>query len=141
MKSLRQGVTAQQAIPLKTGTSSVKNVESLMSNKILPNAVKVGPYVFSVLEQGSAWQLESEIYGKVVYERLEIHVGVDNPPAVILDTFLHELLHTVTYTFTIHGDEEACVSAAATGLTGVFVDNPDMLTNIKRLVAKVRKGY
>lgn len=74
------------------------------------------------------------------YCRIAIQNG--QHPAEEADTVLHEILHAIWYCMSISeggADEEAVVRRMASGLTGVFMDNPHLLkyfTDIQKLINK-----
>lgn len=56
----------------------------------------------------------------------EIYVGEGQSPVELLDTVLHEIIHSITWLMGLgnHQDEELFVRLIATGLVGVLQDNP-----------------
>lgn len=57
-----------------------------------------------------------------------IDIDEDGSPLEVADSVLHETLHGICYTMKLGFDEETeekFVSAVATGLMGVFQDNPE----------------
>lgn len=67
---------------------------------------------------------------------LVIHVLDGQHPVEEADTLIHELLHAIWFIMSIdHGglDEEAVVRRLASGLTGVFLDNPELLAYLQSI--------
>lgn len=61
----------------------------------------------------------------------------EQAPVMVLDTFLHEVYHTIFYVYNIEGedDEERTICTMATGFTAVLIDNPELV----KLISKVTK--
>jgi hypothetical protein len=79
-------------------------------------------------------------YGRVDLERGVIHIDDPQPPLVVADATLHEILHAIWAERRLpdRTREERAVTALAQGLTAVFRDNPGLLTYIDRLVRQAR---
>lgn len=76
----------------------------------------------------------------------EQKIEIDNTqlPSEELDTFIHETLHAVVrgmrIDFPSYEAEEAVVDRMGAGLAAVFLDNPDVVKYIQRLVKVANDG-
>jgi hypothetical protein len=63
------------------------------------------------------------------------------PPAEELDTVLHEVLHAIAHVMSIpfaaQEQEEQVVRMMGTGITGVLLENPDLVAYINDICQKV----
>lgn len=65
-----------------------------------------------------------------------LHILDGQHPVEEADTVLHELLHAIWFIMSIDQggvDEEAVVGRLASGLIGVFLDNPELLVYLKSI--------
>lgn len=75
------------------------------------------------------WPLEIDggaHLGMADRHHLKIMVKQGQLPIEEADTFLHEILHSIDYVMDIKLSEHA-IRAMATGIIGVFQDNPDLV--------------
>lgn len=79
-------------------------------------------------------------YGRVDLDKGVIRIDDPQPPLVVADTILHEILHAIWAERRLPNRtrEERAVTALAQGLTTVFRDNPGLLTYIDKLVKEAR---
>ena len=79
-------------------------------------------------------------YGRVNLNRGIIRIDDPQPPFVVADATLHEILHAIWADRRLpdRPSEERAVTALAQGLTTVFRDNPGLLTYIDKLVEEAR---
>lgn len=79
-------------------------------------------------------------YGRIDLGRGIIRIDDPQPPLVVADATLHEILHAVWTDRRLpdRASEERAVTALAQGLTTVFRDNPGLLTYIDALVRQAR---
>jgi len=103
--------------------------------EVLPEKIKIGPHVFTVISRDQAWFDENRMYGRMYSTELTIEVCLNFSPTVVLDTFLHEVLHAVYFVYGMEckDNEERTVGVMSTGLTQVLVDNPTLLKCINKL--------
>ncbi|HEY1772410.1 MAG TPA: hypothetical protein VGH91_04380 [Gammaproteobacteria bacterium] len=97
--------------------------------------LKVGRRCYRVVRQHMP-----KDYGSVNFNRGIIRIDDPQPPGVVVDTVLHELLHAIWADFKLpdRPTEERAVTALAQGLMAVFRDNPGLATYIERLIGKER---
>lgn len=65
-----------------------------------------------------------------------IHILDGQHPVEEADTMIHELLHAIWFIMSIDQgdvDEEAVVRRLASGLIGVFLDNPELLAYLQSI--------
>ena len=81
-----------------------------------------------------------EEYGRVDLDRGIIRIDDPQPPFVVADATLHEILHAIWAQQRLPDRvrEERAVTSLAHGLATVFRDNPGLLTYIDRLVKEAR---
>ena len=79
-------------------------------------------------------------YGRVNLDRGIIRIDDPQPPFVVADATLHEILHAIWAELRLpeRPREERAVTALAQGLAAVFRDNPGLLTYIDKLVGDAR---
>ena len=79
-------------------------------------------------------------YGRVDLAKGIIRIDDPQPPFVVADATLHEILHAVWAERGLpdRAREERTVTALAQGLTAVFRDNPGLLQYLDRLVSEER---
>lgn len=81
-----------------------------------------------------------EDYGRVNLSKGIIRIDDPQPPFVVVDATLHEILHAVWAERRLpeRPSEERAVTALAQGLAIVFRDNPGLLGYIDRLLKESR---
>ncbi len=97
--------------------------------KLRPRIIKVLGRAY-VISYEQALNLGVTSVGMCDNYHLVIHVLDGQHPVEEYDTLIHELLHAIWFIMSIgHGglDEESVVRRLAAGLTGVFLDNPELL--------------
>ena len=96
----------------------------------LPEHIKVGPFDIAVVE--IAADVASRLREDGDFDGDTIHIAAGQRGPALADTVMHELLHAIFKTFALkdEDDEERIVSAIATGLIGVFRDNPNFAPRI-----------
>lgn len=106
----------------------VRNAGHPMARRVLPRTVIVGPYTFAVIERDREWFDKNKLYGRMYSVDLTIEVCTEQPNTIILDTFIHELLHAVYFVCNIHDkdDEERTTTTLATGMSQLFISNPSV---------------
>lgn len=79
-------------------------------------------------------------YGRVNLDRRVIHIDDPQPPFVVADATLHEILHAIWAERRLpdRPTEERAVTALAQGLSTVFRDNPGVLAYLDRLLKESR---
>jgi hypothetical protein len=79
-------------------------------------------------------------YGRVNLNRGIIRIDDPQPPFVVADATLHEILHAIWADRRLpeRPTEERAVTALAQGLAAVFCDNPGLLSYIERLIKEAR---
>lgn len=110
-----------------------------MKNPQLPSQVKIAGMIIQVEEwdhkQGAA-NMSFGIFSRIEQSiKIDVHVHVD----MLLDTFLHEVNHAIYWIYSLRedDDEERVVSIFATAWAQIFVDNPEVLTFIKKCRDKI----
>ena len=108
-----------------------------MSIVKIPSQVKVGPYNYRINSRDMEWFRVHNIHGRVHNSSLVMDIVNEQSPEMVLDTLIHEILHTVFYVYNVEeeDDEERTVNTMATGFTAVLVDNPEL----GKLISKVTK--
>ena len=103
--------------------------------KLRPRIIKVLGRAY-VISYEPALNLGATSVGLCDNSNLVIHVLDGQHPVEEYDTLIHELLHAIWFIMAIdHGglDEESVVRRLASGLTGVFLDNPELLTYLQSI--------
>ena len=79
-------------------------------------------------------------YGRVNLAKGIIRIDDPQPPFVVADATLHEILHAIWADRRLpdRPTEERTVTALAQGLAGVFRDNPGLLSYIDGLLKEAR---
>ncbi|HEY3645504.1 MAG TPA: hypothetical protein VGM16_09210 [Gammaproteobacteria bacterium] len=79
-------------------------------------------------------------YGRVDLDRGVIRIDDPQPPFVVADATLHEILHAIWAERGLpeRPREERVVTALAQGLAAVFRDNPGLLIYMDKLVKEAR---
>jgi hypothetical protein len=105
-------------------------VERLMELK----GLKIGRRFYKVKRQ----YLPKD-YGRVNLNRGIIRIYDPQPPFVVADVTLHEILHAIWADRRLpeRPTEERAVTALAQGLAAVFRDNPGLLTYVDSLVREL----
>ena len=100
-----------------------------------PKILKIGRRFYKVKRQ----YLPND-YGRVNLNRGIIRIDDPQPPFVVADTTLHEILHAIWADRRLpeRPTEERAVTALSQGLTAVFQDNPKLLSYIDGLVNRRR---
>lgn len=94
-------------------------------------ALKVGPHMVQVMyvDQATLNRIgdDERLVGFTDLITYTVYVLDSLKGSLLVDALLHELLHVIMYnTGCPVGNEEKVVSATATGLTGLFADNPEL---------------
>ena len=113
-------------------------------NDYLPAHVKVGPYYIQINQRDDLWREAKEVYGRYHSGYQVIDLVTENLTDVfILDTLLHEIMHAIHFVGNLNDndDEERIVTTMATGLVGVFVDNPDLVDYIQIVTTAQGEQY
>ena len=103
--------------------------------KLRPRIIKVLGRAY-VISYEPALNLGVPSIGLCDNSNLVIHVLDGQHPVEESDTLIHELLHAIWFIMSIdHGglDEESVVRRLASGLTGVFLDNPELLAYLQSI--------
>ena len=103
--------------------------------KLRPRIIKVLGRAY-VISYEPALNLGATSVGLCDNSNLVIHVLDGQHPVEEYDTLIHELLHAIWFIMSIdYGglDEESVVRRLASGLTGVFLDNPELLTYLQSI--------
>ncbi len=97
--------------------------------------LRIGRRNYSVIHQ----HLPGD-YGRVNLAKGIIRIDDPQPPFVVVDTTLHEILHAIWADRRLpdRAGEERAVTALAQGLAAVFRDNPGMLIYMERLLKQAR---
>lgn len=101
-----------------------------------PDSIRIGPFDIDIIPLTVQQSDDSGRWGEFSSRHQNIKFCVECDPIVALDTFIHEVLHAVHWSMNIQegANEEAIVSSTATGLTGVFRDNPELLPWMSRVL-------
>ena len=103
--------------------------------KLRPRTIKVLGRTY-VISYEPALNLGVPNVGMCDNYNLVIHVLDGQHQVEEADTLIHELLHAIWFIMSIdHGglDEEAVVLRLASGLVGVFLDNPELLAYLQSI--------
>ena len=103
--------------------------------KLRPRIIKVLGRAY-VISYEPALNLGVPNVGLCDNSNLVIHVLDGQHPVEEADTLIHELLHAIWFIMSIdHGgmDEESVVRRLASGLIGVFLENPDLLAYLQSI--------
>lgn len=103
--------------------------------KFRPRIIKVLGRAY-VISYEPALNLGATSVGLCDNSNLVIHVLDGQHPVEEYDTMIHELLHAIWFIMSIdYGglDEESVVRRLASGLTGVFLDNPELLAYLQSI--------
>lgn len=94
----------------------------------LPKTVKIGHFVFDVLPMGTPEREAANAYGVFESKYLQIRLDMNAPEKIIIDSFLHEILHGIWWVFGMDDEdnEERTIRVMSTGLATVFADNPGL---------------
>lgn len=100
-----------------------------------PKILKIGRRFYKVTRQ-----YLPEDYGRVNLAKGIIRIDDPQPPEVVVDATLHEILHAIWADRRLpdRASEERAVTALAQGLTAVFRDNPGLLGYIDELLKESR---
>jgi hypothetical protein len=94
----------------------------------IPQTVKVGPHVYSILRKPST-QMKGDL-GVCSFDQLEIWVKARMRKTKAQEVLLHEVLHATTHP-SFNGnkkmDDESFVNAVAPVLLQVLNDNPELV--------------
>lgn len=93
----------------------------------LPKTFRIGAHDFAILQWTLLEATTNGRWGEFSGHEACIRIQSDMPsPTKAVDTFLHELLHAIYFTYGIRDDdnEERTVGHMATALTTAFRDNP-----------------
>lgn len=106
----------------------------MATSPALPKTIVVGPFDYTITVDTDAINVKqveerSMLYGCTSRQRGEIHLHPDNSPSVMRETFLHEVLHTVTNVAGLDAelateDEERFVRRVSPILLDVLRRNP-----------------
>lgn len=104
-----------------------------MSNRVLPEYIKIGPYCYEVIEADDSWEEmhgNEGISGLCLHRDSKIYVSLTGNKAYDVDTFWHEIKHAIWFVFNLQDsdDEERVVSALSTGELMVLKDNPELFS-------------
>ena len=103
--------------------------------KLRPRIIKVLGRAY-VISYEPALNLGVPNVGLCDNSNLVIHVLDGQHPVEEADTLIHELLHAIWFIMSIDQggvDEEAVVGRLASGLIGVFLDNPELLVYLQSI--------
>lgn len=103
--------------------------------KNVPATVKVGTHTYTIETTAKSSMDDIGIYGDCNADRRRIRLADEQPEAShAVDVMLHELIHACYRAYNIEAErgEEYTVTAIATALTGVLIDNPEMRKWIDR---------
>lgn len=101
-----------------------------MSEEVhLPASVKVGYRVYRIEHWAPRSAAGSNRYGECSHAENVIRVDLSYGLVKAANTLLHELLHACCFVmrFDDKDDEERTVGALSNALTGIWVDNPDVI--------------
>ena len=95
----------------------------------IPSKIRIGFRDYKVSCVKPSVMDDQPYLGRVFHLKGEIYIGEHDNQYEFVDSLLHEILHAVFKTQGIEdGDnEERTVGMVASGLTGVFRDNPKLL--------------
>ena len=97
----------------------------------LPEEIRIGYRTYQVVEWNAEVAKASGKYGECDHLELVIRLDVTHGDVEVMNTLIHEILHAI---FAVTGisevtewKEEYLVSAQASCLTQVMIDNPDLM--------------
>lgn len=101
----------------------------------MPDKIRVGTQEYTVSAVSGLTSDEGEVNG--LCEPQHLRIGVDDglvSKALVVDTLFHEVLHAIWDERSLPNkpNEERAVRSLATGIVGLFQDNPKLLTWIKQ---------
>ena len=103
--------------------------------KLRPRIIKVLGRAY-VISYEPALNLGVPNVGLCDNANMVIHILDGQHPVEEADTLIHELLHAIWFIMSIDQggvDEEAVVGRLASGLIGVFLDNPELLAYLQSI--------
>lgn len=103
--------------------------------KLRPRTIKVLGRTY-VCSYEPALNLGVTTVGQCDNSNMILHILDGQHPVEEADTMLHELLHAIWFIMSIDQggvEEEAVVRRLASGLIGVFLDNPDLLVYLQSI--------
>jgi len=107
-----------------------------------PKVVKVKESYYKLVPRSNAWQKKHNAMGRIDYKNLIIEFDRTQPDIDLVDTFIHEFLHSIIaeYKIKIKGSrEEALVTKMSQGLTTLFLENEDLLEWLHNKLKRRRK--
>ena len=95
----------------------------------LPKRIKVGYRTYKVQTWPVLEAIGADCSGETCHVSRVIKVDVTRGGVQIAETLLHEILHAIwdVQVMEIKDPEERLVTCFASGLTGVWIDNPSLL--------------
>lgn len=95
----------------------------------LPPEVQIGPYTYKIVQRDKEWFDDVEAYGNTWTEKKIINIALVSDAVTQLDTLLHECMHALWSFYYLEdtAKEEEVVSKLATGVTMLFIQNPELL--------------
>ena len=110
------------------------------NSQYLPEQVRIGSKVYTIIPQTTKWHEDTEAYGSFDRERGEINIVTENVAlGEILDTLLHETLHVVWAEWNLPSRprEERAVTSLGTGLAAVFAQNVEYARAVAALAEAI----
>lgn len=99
------------------------------------NEIRLGAQVIQIVEVD---QLDDDAIGEAHYRKSEIHVLKGQPPRILLDTLIHEMIHHMNFvngwSGKLDSDEEEHLTTVLAGqFAELFVRNPDFIKRLQKL--------
>jgi hypothetical protein len=94
-----------------------------------PHKVKVNEKVYEIVSKDKAWSKRHKAMGMIRYDAAKIEIAPHEDDTELLDTFLHELLHSIIEEYKVSIDrrsEEKIVRELSGALTQVLLENPSL---------------
>lgn len=105
-----------------------------MNASSLPSHVKVGPFLYEIINWESGEAEAANCLGRCDLRELRIRVRTDMPQPMQAEILVHEIMHAIwshAYIDDVPKKEETIVSMLAMGFAQVLRDNPHVVKFIQ----------
>ena len=108
----------------------------------LPKSIKVGPYRYRVEIAETLRSMSDQAWG--ICDNIQHTITYQNEWPCIgkaIDTVIHEVLHAIYHVWDVpeQAEEEPIVSHFGTGIAGVLIDNPGLVSWLNAAAKKARE--